>query len=320
MKHIQLSFCLIAALVLIPVISSKSKWMQNGITVAGANGQGNCINQLHYPDSVCTVDDQNIYVADTFNHRIVQWKKDATIGQIIAGGQEAGNRNDQLNHPTNVLVDKKNDCLIICDSGNNRIVRWPRQNGTSGEIIMSNIYDCGMAMDNDGYLYISDVEKHEVRRWKIGEMGGTLVEAGNGQGNRLEQINRPYNIFVDQDQSVYVSDFGNHRVVKWMKDARDGVVVAGGQGPGSALKQLHNPRGIVVDEMGTVYVTDQANHRVVRWLKGATEGSVVVGDNGQGTEANQLGNPWNLSFDRQNNLYVADHSNHRIQKFTIESN
>ena len=79
-------------------------------------------------------------------------------------------------------------------------------------------------MDNDGYLYVLDVTKHEVRRWKIGEKNGTLVARGNGKGNRFDQLNTPYYIFVDTDQSVYVSDLHNHRVMKWMKGAREEVV------------------------------------------------------------------------------------------------
>ncbi len=59
--------------------------------------------------------------------------------------------------------------LIICDQGNRRVVRWPRQNGESGEILISNLACWDLMMDNDGYLYISDTEKHEVRRWKMGE-------------------------------------------------------------------------------------------------------------------------------------------------------
>ena len=97
-------------------------------------------------------DDQTIYVADTYNHRIVEWKSGATNGQVIAGGNGEGNRNDQLNGPRNVIIDKESDCLIICDQGNNRVVRWPHRNGTSGETIISNI-DCrSLTMDNDGYL------------------------------------------------------------------------------------------------------------------------------------------------------------------------
>jgi sugar lactone lactonase YvrE len=265
-------------------------------------------------------DDQTIYVADTRNDRIVEWKSDAINGQIVAGGNERGNRNDQLDYPTKVIVDKENDSLIICDQNNRRVVRWPRRNGRSGETLISNIYCRNLIMDNDGYLYVSDVGKHEVRRWKMRETNGTIVAGGNGRGNRLDQLNNPYNIFIDEDHSVYVSDRDNHRVMKWVKDAKEGIVVAGGQGKGNGLRQLSLPYGIIVDQLGSVCVSDCSNHRVMRWLKGAEEGTIVVGGNGDGEQPNQFHCPVDLSFDLENNLYVVEWGNHRVQKFDVNSN
>jgi len=305
---------------MIPNISASARWIQNGITVAGGNGQGNGLNQLSDPWGVYVDDDQTIYVTDRYNHRIMEWKNGATSGRVVAGGNGQGNRNDQLNYPKNVIIDKQTNSLFICDRGNQRVVRWPRRNGTSGETIISNV-DCrDLTMDNDGYLYVSDKSKQEVRRWKIGETNGTVVAGGNGPGNRLDQLQAPYYIFVDQDHSVYVSDYDNHRVIKWMKGAKEGIVVAGGQGQGTSRTQLAGPRGLIVDQLGTVYVADENNHRLMRWPKGAREGSVVVGGNGSGEQANQLNDPMSLSCDRQNNLYVVDYGNHRVQKFNIEQN
>ncbi len=294
--------------------------IQNGITVAGGNGWGPRLNQLFWSWGMYVDDNQNVYVADRLNHRIMEWKSGATSGRVVAGGNGAGIRNDQLNYPTNVIVDKQNDCLFICDRTNKRIVRWPRQNGTSGETIISNICCWDLTIDNEGYLYVSDVSKHEVRRYKIGDTNGIIVAGGNGQGNRLDQLSQPYYIFVDQDHSVYVSEYANHRVMKWMKGAKEGIVVAGGHDQGNSLTQLSYPYGIIVDQLGSVYVADYNNHRVMRWPRGATQGSVVVGGNGLGGEANQLNYPISLAFDRQNNLYVVDNNNHRVQKFNIERN
>ena len=265
-------------------------------------------------------DDQTVYVVDQCNHRIVKWKSGATNGQVVAGGNGAGERSDQLNGPLSVVVDQQNDSLIICDRDNKRVVKWPRQNGTSGETIISNV-DCrDLKIDNDGYLYIPNLSNHEVRRYEIGDTTGTVVAGGNGAGNRLDQLNQPYYIWVDQDRSVYVADYGNHRVVKWLCGAKEGVVVAGSQDPEKSLTQLSGPLGVVVDQLGTIYVIDSGNSRVVRWCKGAPQNSVVVGGNGHGGQANQFRYPCGLSFDRQNNLYVVDNSNHRIQKFILESN
>jgi len=314
------NLCFILALISIPNIGASAKWLQNGVTVAGGNGRGNGLNQFGYPFGLYVDDDQTIYVADNWNRRIVEWKSGATSGQVVADGNGQGNKSNQLTDPTAVLVDKETDSLIICDYGNKRVVRWPRRNGTSGQTIISDIPCRGLTMDNYGNLYVSDVAKHEVKRWRKGDTNGTLVAGGNGKGDRLDQLNYPTTIFVDQDHSVYVSDLNNHRVTKWIEGAKEGIVVAGGQGAGSSFTQLSNPRGVIVDQLGTVYVADSSNYRVMRWLKGAIQGTVVVGGNAAGAQPNQFNICVDLSFDRQGNLYVSDFRNHRIQKFNIDPN
>jgi len=57
-------------------------------------------------------------------------------------------------------------------------------------------------MDNEGSLYISDYKKHEVRRWRPGDMN--VVAGGNGQGNRLDQLDSPTYIFVDDDHRIQI--------------------------------------------------------------------------------------------------------------------
>ncbi|CAF5161003.1 unnamed protein product, partial [Rotaria sp. Silwood1] len=101
-------------------------------------------------------------------------------------------------------------------------------------------------MDENGSLYVIDVGKHEVRRYRRGESQGTVVAGGNGNGNRLDQLSYPTYVFVDGDHSVYVSEWNNHRVMKWMEGAKQGIVVAGGQGKGNGLTQLSCPQGVVV--------------------------------------------------------------------------
>jgi sugar lactone lactonase YvrE len=225
---------------------------------------------------------------------------------------------NQLNLPIDVIFDNEKTNFIICDRDNRRVLKWPCRNGTSGQIIISNIDCCRLAMASNGYLYISDKIKHEVRRWKIGDTSGTLVAGGNGPGNHLNQLNWPTYMFVDEEHSIYVSDKNNHRVMKWMKDAKEGIVVAGGQGQGNGLTQLSLPQGLIVDHLGSVYVADSHNHRIMRWCKGASQGNVIVGGNGEGEQANQFRYPGDLSFDRQGNLYVTDYYNHRVQRFNID--
>ncbi|CAF3332008.1 unnamed protein product [Rotaria sp. Silwood2] len=288
--------CLSRLIVVMPNIAINARWAQNGVTVA---------RELNDPLGFFVDDDQTIVIADFRNDRIVQWKMGDKKGQVVAGGGGKGNRLDQLNCPTDVLIDKETDSLIICDRDNRRVVRWPRHNGTTqGETLIKNITCYGLTMDEQRHLYVSDVEKHEL--------------VGNGEGAGLNQLSRPSYLFVDRQQTVYVSDFGNHRVMKWNEGAKEGIVVAGGQGDGNALTQLYYPNGLVADTLGTLYVADSNNHRVMRWPQGAKQGIAIVGENDQGNEPNQLNYPMGLFFDQYGNLYVVDFGNDRVQRFSLE--
>lgn len=303
----------------IPQLNTNTTWGQNGITVAGGNGQGSALNQLACPFYVhIDDDDQKLYVADRENHRIIELIHGESNGRIVAGGKGSGGRNDQLSWPTIAVVNKENDSLIICDQGNQRILRWPRHNGTQGDVIVSQIDCYDLRMDNNGYFFVVDRNSHAIKRYRINGTEETIIAGGNGIGTGLHQLNQPRFIWLDQNYTLYISDYGNHRIMQWANGAKEGVLLAGSQGPGNCPGQLCAPRGVIVDQLGTLYIADSGNFRVMRWLKGAKEGSAIVGANGQGKDANQFYNIRGLSFDRSGNLYAVDTNNHRVQKFNIE--
>ncbi|CAF1552846.1 unnamed protein product [Adineta steineri] len=293
-----------------------NRWKQNASTVAGGNGEGQQLNQLNWPSGIFIDKNKTIFIADRWNNRIVKWKYNATTGQIIAGEYGRGQRINQLHSPADVIFDQQNHSIIIADFVNRRVIRWFNQNQ---QILIHNIDCYGLAMDKNGFLYVSDDIKNEVRRWKMGEYNneGIVVAGGNGKGDQLNQLSTPSFIFVDEDQSVYVSDQHNHRVMKWRRDAKEGRIVAGGNAHGENHNQLFYPRGLTVNNLGQIFVADSENHRVMRWYEGKEEGEIVVGGNGQGNQTNQLNYPRGLSFDDEGNLYVADSGNDRIQKFEI---
>ncbi|CAF0750100.1 unnamed protein product [Adineta steineri] len=293
----------------------KNKFQQFGITVAGGNGQGDELNQLYYPQEIFIDNDRSIYIADYWNYRIIKWKLNSIEGQIITVENGSENENDQVSCPANIIFDQKYNSFIISDTHNQRVIRYFDNNQTNQQTIISNINCWGLTIDKNGFIYVSDCDNNEVRRWKLGDKKGGLVAGGNGQGNHLNQFNCPTFIFIDEDDSLYISDRDNHRVMKWKKDAKEGIIVAGGNGEGNSLKQLSFPRGVIVDHLGQIYVADYDNHRIMRWCEGDKEGEIVVGGNGQGDQLNQLNCPMGLSFDNEENLYVVDQGNHRIQKY-----
>ncbi|CAF3872760.1 unnamed protein product, partial [Adineta steineri] len=298
---------------------NNTKWKQNASTVAGGNDHGNELNQLEYPLGIYVDDDDHsIYIVDTGNNRIVRWEFGADKGEIVAGENGREHKIDRLFHPTDVILDKEKKYLIICDQGNFRVVKWSRQNSQDRQILIHPISCYGLAIDNNGDLYISDCENHQVIRWQDGDAKGTPVAGGNGQGNEINQLSCPGYIFVDKNHSVYVADQGNDRVMKWMKNAIEGILIAPGQISDKIPSSMVAPTGVIVDYMGNVYVSKFVSHQIIRWLPGTIEGTPVVGKKEDGSEPTQLSHPYDLSFDRQGNLYIVDQYNARIQKFDID--
>lgn len=310
------------SILVLPILSLNAVWSNESVVVAGGNGRGNASNQLNNPCGIYVDRDQSIYVADRLNARIIQWKVGAITGQVVAGGNGIGSQSNQFNAVTDVYLDEKTNNLIICDWGNRRVVRWSLQNGTTqGQTILSNITCYGVIVDNQGYLYVSDILNNEVRRYQIGQTNGTLIGGGNQQVNPINQLNYPTHLFFDRNSSLYISDTYNDRVVKWSKNTTDAVVVAGGNGRGYALNQLNRPFGIYIDQLGTVYVTDSYANRTVRWTHGATQGTMLI--DGKYTSVsvqNMLTYPRALAFDQYGNCYIGDWGVDRILRYDIKNN
>ncbi|CAF3806178.1 unnamed protein product [Rotaria magnacalcarata] len=210
-------------------ICANATWHQNGIIVAGGNGDGSALNQLNGPEELFVDDNSAIYTIDQI---IECFTPTVSSDRVVAGGNEAGSQDSQLNYVTEVLVDK-NGTMFICDYDNQRVQQWFK-NDNHGQTIIANIACFGLAMDNKGSLYISDYVKHQLTKWPDGQ----VVAGGNQEGSAINQLSEPVHIFVDQDYSVFVADFRNDRLMKWPVGAKEGIVIADGNGHGDDINQL----------------------------------------------------------------------------------
>ncbi|CAF1380018.1 unnamed protein product [Rotaria sordida] len=295
---------------------------REGIIVAGGQGKGNGLHQLSNPKGIVVDQIGTVYICDSGNNRVMTWVKGAKEGSIIIGGEEAaldrpvedtregiivaggqgnGNGLHQLSQPNGIVVDELGS-IYVCDTNNNRIMRW-LQGAKEGSTIIGE-----------------------------GAREGSIAAGGQGKGSDIRQLSNPNGIVVDELGTVYVCDSGNNRIMRWLqgakegKGAREGIVVAGGQGKGNGLHQLSEPNGIVVDKKGTVYVCDSENNRVMRWFRGSKEGSVLIGEGaregivvaggqGKGNGLHQLSNPSGIVIDELGTVYVCDPDNNRIMRW-----
>jgi gliding motility-associated-like protein len=289
----------------------------DGITVAGGNGNGSGNHQLSNPNRIFIDKDDNIYIPDMSNSRIVKWAPGATSGITVAGGNGVGSAANQFDRPTSVFVDSKGN-IYVTDQTNSRVQKWV-PGATSGVTVASlgwSSSPTGVFMDAAENLYVSEQNNSLVSKWMPGATKGITIAGGNGYGSGVNQLSTPTGIFVDASGNVYICDTDNNRVQKWAPGATTGITVAGGNGYGSAANQLANPLGVYVDANSNVYVTDFNNYRVQKWAPGATSGVTVAGGNGSGNSSNQFNQPAGISMDSKCNLYVTDFYNHRIQKFS----
>ena len=148
---------------------------KNGTVIAGGNGGGDGIHQLHEPTYIFVDQNYSIYISDRLNHRVMKWNKDATEGVVVAGGQGKGDALTQLDLPQGVFVDTLGTVYVV-EQANARVTRWPRgaKRGTiiaggNGWGIQANQLrnPVGISFDRYGNLYVADHMNHRVQRFSI---------------------------------------------------------------------------------------------------------------------------------------------------------
>lgn len=180
----------------------------------------------------------NIYIADSFNHRVRKIDRQGVI-TTVAGSGVAGFSGDggpavaaQLNIPYAIILDHA-DNLIIADSENHvirkvgadgiiRTIAGCGQRGFSGDSGPARAakFDTpqGLALDARGRLYIDDEHNHAIR---VLELNGTIrtLVGRRGPGfsgdDRLAteaQIADPENIWIRRNGIILISARDNARV------------------------------------------------------------------------------------------------------------
>ena len=297
------------------VISSNSSSSTNTIsTVAGGNGRGSALNQLHSADGIFVDSSKNIFIADTQNHRIVKWEPGASEGVVVAGGNGKGDALNQLYEPKDIFIDSSGN-MIISDGQNHRVLKW--EPGASEGVVIAGgngqgdalnqffIAD-GIDFDSSGNLYVADQNNNRVMKWEPGASEGTVVAGGNGVGNALNQLHAPTNVAVDLNENIYIASHNNKRITKWSSGASEGVVYASGG--------FFND--VFLDSNDDVYIADGDNHRILKWPENASEGIVIAGGNNQ----DYIILPMSIYIDSSSNLYILDNYNEKIQKVNIDDN
>ncbi|WP_191908941.1 hypothetical protein [Larkinella humicola] len=249
-----------------------------GEVFAGGNGEGAGLNQLNQPRGLALDQQGNLLVADRENDRVLLFPPNSTsltLGTVVAGGNEEGNGSTQLYNPTDLTLDQQG-YLYVYSSGINRVVKFPPNStsATSGTTVaggnnsgpnLNQIDGCdGIAVDQDGNLYVSDMFNYRVLKFPPNSTSltsGTIVAGGNGRGSGSDQLFIPYDIVVDGSGNLYVADQGNSRVQVFPLGSTSltaGTTLVGNN-------QLASSKGLFLNGNGDLFVVDGVNNRVLRF-------------------------------------------------------
>ena len=286
-----------------------------------------------------------LYVVDNVNNRVLVWKNssgfangakaDMVIGQrdflsTAAQGPTAGSSalSTGLNSPTAVVVDS-NGNLYVADSGNNRVVRYPKPTQQTGSLLTIDLYlgqkDQTTGLPNQG-LSAPTAKTLAFTTGSSAFISGLAI-----QGNDL-----------------WVSDPGNNRVLRFggllaaQSPANDppADLVLGQTDfvtsalPGGITRSSKNytaqPNALAFDQSGRLFAADAAN-RVLVFAPPFTTGALAARIMGIVLPTQQAPNPPAISastlgatgangaplgvFTIGNTPYVVDTGNHRILQY-----
>ncbi len=267
--------------------------------------------RLNHPYDLTIDDEGNLYIANSYDHRILKADTDG-IATVFAGSGKRGYDGDgdlatkaQLNRPI------------------------------------------GVAFDSIGQLYIIERENARIRR--VNTDGTIDTIAGNGSQQKPEtlispipateaELPSPRAIVIDADDNIYLSDTSSYTVSKIYADGGseltpsnaiiDFMVGIGDnsqgvpqEGDDATMISLQKPEGIAVDSQGHLYIADYSSNLVFKVEADNTIKIVAGGGNSNDNTEEEvqatsiaLSNPADIAFDSQDNLYILETGKFVVRK------
>jgi sugar lactone lactonase YvrE len=253
----------------------------------------------------------NLYLADTHNHRIRRLNLTTGILTTIAGtgspgfsGEGGPATSAELNLPTALALDAANN-LYLADTGNHRIRRIDAVTGITTTIAGTGTQGfsgdnalatnatidspTGLALDAANNLYLADTHNHRIRRIDaatgiITTIAGTGAQGftGDNATATTSTLALPHGITLDAAGNLYLADTANHRIRRI--DAVTGIIttVAGdgtqafaGDGAPAISASLDTPRSTAISPTTLLTLADSGNQRI-RQLTAAPAPTTII--------------------------------------------
>lgn len=246
----------------------------------------------------------NLYISETGSNVIRRVAMSSTKAIATVAGSYVSGSSDgtsavtaKLNSPQGIVVDV-NGSLYIADTGNQKIrlvdassglistVAGTGEAGTAASSVdaLSAHFNgpTGLALDQNGNLFISDAGNHVVRELSNGSVSvvagtGTPGHAGDGGAATAATLATPSGLAVDAAGDLLIADAvaGSVRRIEastgvidtYAGEAKDAGNYTAGVSP-STTTRMNGPVGIALDATQNLYIADMGNN-VVRLVSGS---------------------------------------------------
>jgi uncharacterized protein (TIGR03663 family) len=232
----------------------------------GEGCQGDGRGQFNEPWGIAVDGQGNVYVSDTWNHRIQKFDNQGNFvtmwGQFGSTGGELG-QPALFYGPRSVVVGQDGN-LYVVDTGNKRVQSFTpggdfvAQYGGSGVVEGRFDEPVGLAQDAGGNWFVADTWNRRIQKFdpQFNFVTQWPVDGWVSQS----VVNKP-GLAVDGARNVvYAVDPDNYRVLAFSTDGAFRSTF--GQYGGDAMSFML-PTGIAVGSDGRLYVADGDGHRIM---------------------------------------------------------
>ena len=284
---------------------------------------------LNAPRGIAVGLNDDLYVADSRNHRILHIAADGSLLQewgsyadLLSGDAPIG----MFNEPWGVAVGPDGS-VYVTDTWNHRVQKFAEDGtpikmwGQYGQPL-TDVPESkgsfwgprGIAVDDNGHVYVADTGNKRIVIFD--SEGNYLTEFGTA-GFDPGQFDEPVDVAVSDDGMVFVTDTWNQRIQSFIASEDGMIYLPLSQWDVNAWfgQSLENKPFIAVgNEMDRVFISDPEGYRILEFT---TDGQFIRtwGDFGSGES--EIGLASGIAVDPEGNVWVSDAGNNRILRYSL---
>jgi sugar lactone lactonase YvrE len=305
--------------------------------VESIGGPGTGVGEFHSPGGIAVDRLGNLYVADSYNHRV---QRITPAGEVVVIG-ERGDRTGCFLNPQGVAVDESLR-LFVVEQGGRRVQGFSARGellgiwGGPGELGVPTGIACGPG----GTLFVADAGRGAILALVA---AGLWSEAHPRRASITEvrhpRMMRPQGVCGDAEGVLYLADTsgsvllrfgavrepgssapgsaswsltGIHDGTRWYRESDPRPQPVSRTGP--TVHRLSEPQDLAVDEQGRLFVVERGGDRMSVY---GADGTLLQQVDSAGA-AGAISAPCGVAVALDGSVYLADTGNHRILRLELK--